>query len=103
MKTVALALAAAIAPLAATSAIAAEPAPATAPAKYSSESDMGTLLDNPATRAVLEKYIAPMINNPQIDAARAMTLKQLQGYAADALPEETLAKIDADLAKIPAK
>ncbi|MDE2442365.1 MAG: hypothetical protein KGP14_15215 [Betaproteobacteria bacterium] len=79
-------------------------APAVAKAAYSTaDSDLGTLLDNPATKAVLSKYIAEMISNPQIDMARSMTLRQLQSYAGDKLTDDTLAKIDAELAKVPAK
>ena len=80
-------------------AIAAE-APATP--VYSTQTDLGTLLDNPQTKAVLDKYIHDMISNPQIDMARSMTLRQLQSYAGDALTDEKLKQIDADLAKIPA-
>jgi hypothetical protein len=104
MKTFTVALAVALMPLAASPAFAADPAPADAPARMSTaDTDLGTLLDNPASKAVLEKYIAAMISNPQIDMARGMTLKQLQSYAGDALTDDTLAKIDVDLAKIPAK
>jgi hypothetical protein len=81
-------------------------APAVAAAKpafSTADTDLGTLLDNPATKAVLAKYVAAMISNPQIDMARGMTLKQLQSYAGDALTDDTLAKIDAELAKVPAK
>ena len=34
--------------------------------------------------------------------ARGMTLKQIQSYSADTVTDDVLAKIDADLAKIPA-
>jgi hypothetical protein len=79
------------------------PAPA-APAAYNStDTDLGTLLDNPATKAVLDKYIHDIISNEQISAARAMTLKGLQPYTGEALNDAVLAKIDADLAKVPAK
>jgi hypothetical protein len=77
-------------------------APAATAAFTTADTDLGTLLDNPATKAVLEKYIAEMIANPQIDMARGMTLKQLQSYAGDKLTDEALAKIDADLSKVPA-
>jgi hypothetical protein len=63
-----------------------------------SGTDLGTLLDNPASKAVLMKYIPNLISNPQIDEACSMTLKALQSYAADQLTDD-LAKIDADLAK----
>lgn len=89
---------------AAGSALAADAAPAAAPAPaYStSATNLGTLLDNPATRAVLEKHMPQMISNPQIEMARGFTLKVLQGFAPDGLTDELLAKIDADLAQIPA-
>jgi para-nitrobenzyl esterase len=91
--------------LAATPVLAADaPAAPAAPAAAFSvaDTDIGTLLDNPATKAILDKYMPGMSTNPQIDMARAMTLKQVQSYAPDQFKDETLAKIDADLAKIPA-
>ncbi|MDE2410153.1 MAG: hypothetical protein KGM18_00095 [Sphingomonadales bacterium] len=87
-----------------TAALAADAPAAAAKAAYSTaDTDLGTLLDNPATKAVLSKYIADMISNPQIDMARSMTLRQLQSYAGDKLTDDTLAKIDAELAKVPGK
>jgi len=86
---------------AATPAFAAD-APATAAAaKFSTaDSSIGTLLDNPEAKAVLEKHIPQFVSNPQIEMAKAKTLKQIQGYAGDSLSDDALAKIDADLAKI---
>ncbi len=93
----ALALATAAAP-----AFAAETAPAAAPApKYSTAgTTIGDLIDNAATKAVLEKHLPALIGNPQMEMARSMTLKQIQGFAGDALSDEILAKVDADLAAI---
>ncbi len=92
-----------LAPLLASPALAGDaPASAIKPSFTTRDTDLGTLLDNPAAKAVLMKYIPTMISNPQIDMARSMTLKQLQSYAADQLPDATLAKIDTDLANIPA-
>ncbi len=76
--------------------------PAAAPAYSTSETDIGTLLDNPATKAVLQKYIPAMISNPQFDMARSMTLKQIQGFAPDQMSDDLLAKIDADLKTVAA-
>jgi para-nitrobenzyl esterase len=70
------------------------------PAYSTGTSDIGTLLDNPATKAVLEKYIPDMVSNAQFEMARPMTLKAIQAYAGDELSDEKLATIDADLAKI---
>jgi hypothetical protein len=70
---------------------------------YSTEfTDIGTLLDNAATRAVLEKHLPDFVGNPQIEMARAMTLRQIQSFAPDIITDEVLANIDADLAAIPA-
>lgn len=102
MKHVKFALAAALLPVVASPAFA-QQTTAAATGYSAASTDLGTLLDNPATKAVLEKYVKDLISNPQIDMARAMTLKQLQSYAGDALTDDTLAKIDAELAKIPAK
>ncbi|RJF92959.1 hypothetical protein [Sphingomonas cavernae] len=75
-----------------------------ASAAYSAaETDIGTLLDNPETKAILEKHVPGMTTNPQIDMARPMTLKQVQTYEPEKFSDEVLAKIDADLAKLPAK
>jgi len=99
----ALGMAAITVPALAADAPAAAPASAPKVAFSVADTDIGTLLDNPATKAVIDKYLPGMSTNPQIDMARAMTLKQVQGYAPDKFKDEDLAKIDADLAKIPAK
>ena len=65
------------------------------------KTNLGTLMDNPATKAVLMKYIPAVITNPQITMARAMTLRQVQPYAGDELSDAKLARIDADLAQLP--
>jgi len=74
-----------------------------APGYTTGETSIGDLLDNPVTKAVLDKYMPGMSANPQIDMARGMTLKQIQNFAPDMVKDETLAQIDADLAKIPVK
>jgi hypothetical protein len=79
------------------------PAPATA-AKYSSaQTQIGTLLDDPAARAVLDKYLPSVSHGDQIDMARSMTLKDIQQFAPDVITDQILAQVDADLAKLPAK
>ncbi len=82
---------------------AAETQPASAqsaPAFSTEATDIGTLLDNPQTRAVLDKHMPSFASNPQIAMARAMTLRQIQSFASDMLSDEVLAKVDADLAKL---
>ena len=75
---------------------------APAKAKYTvEETDLGTLLDNPATKAIVEKHIPGMTTNDQVDMARGMSLKAIQQYAPDEVTDQRLAAIDADLAKLP--
>jgi hypothetical protein len=75
-----------------------------AAASYSTaDTDIGTLLDDPASKAVLDKVLPGFSTNPQIDMARSMTMKSIQAYAADQLTDEKLAAVDAELAKLPPK
>jgi hypothetical protein len=68
---------------------------------------MGVLLDDPASRAVLEKYIPKLIDSPDVQNATAMTLKDmqqaLQAYAPDLLSDKVLAQIQADFDELPPK
>lgn len=105
MKLILIAVAVAAATLSAAPAIAADAA-ATAPAKAAfstADTTIGDLLDNAATKAVLEKHVPAMVGNAQIEMARGMTLKQIQAFAGDGLSDDVLARIDVDLAAIPAK
>ena len=82
----------------------AAPAAAEAPAGYSSASTpIGTLLDDAAAKAVLDKIVPGLSTNPQIDMARGMTLKDIQSYAADQLTDDVLKKIDVELAMLAKK
>lgn len=76
--------------------------PAANAAGYSAETTpIGTLLDNPATRAILNKYIPGFSSTPGVEMGRGMTLKAAQPYAPSTLSNPVLAKIDAALAKVP--
>jgi hypothetical protein len=84
------------------------PAPTTAPAAaaagYSVEdTDIGTLLDDPAAKAVLDKHIPGFSTKDQIDMARSMTLKGIQQYAPDMVTDKVLSDIQVDLSKLPVK
>lgn len=67
------------------------------------ETDIGTLLDDPAAKAVLDKHMPGFSTKDQIDMARAMTLKSIQQYAPDMVTDKVLADIQADLSKLPPK
>ena len=70
------------------------------PAYSTAETTIGDLIDNPVTKAVLDKHLPGFSDNQQISMARAMTMRQIQGFAADMLPDEKLALVDADLAAL---
>jgi para-nitrobenzyl esterase len=91
--------------MSATAALAETAAPAApAAAHYSTaNTTIGDLLDDPAAKAIVFKYLPDMAKSDQIDMARGMTLKDTQQYAPDMVSDATLAKIDADLAKLPPK
>ncbi|ESQ91483.1 carboxylesterase [Asticcacaulis sp. AC460] len=80
------------------------PAPTrTADGHYASKvTPLGDMLDDAAAKAVLNTYIPDVINSPNIGMGRAMTLLALQAYL-PALTDELLARIDDDLAKLPAR
>jgi hypothetical protein len=75
---------------------AAEPAK---PALSNMSTPIGDLLDNPATKAILEKHLPGFSAHPQIDMARGISLKAVQGFAPQ-ITDEILAKIDADFAAL---
>jgi para-nitrobenzyl esterase len=80
------------------------PAPGAAGAAYNTATTpIGTLLDDPAAKAILVKYLPELASSPQIEQARALTLKDTQQYAPDKVTDQTLANIDAELARLPAK
>lgn len=79
-------------------------AQAAAPAGLSVETtDLGTLLADAGAKAVLVKHLPALVGNDQIQMASALTLKQLQGFAADVVTDEKLAAVQADLDKLPKK
>lgn len=92
-----LAITLAAIPVVAVAAVPVPTAASKATTAYSVEdTDIGTLLDDPAARAILDKQIPGMTTSPQIEMARSFTLRQIQQYAADQVTDEVLAKIDAD-------
>lgn len=80
------------------------PASANSIKHYSTgETEIGTLLDDPAARALLDKHIPDIAKSDQVDMARSMTLKSIQQYSPDVITDKVLAALDTDLQKIPAK
>lgn len=67
------------------------------------DTDLGTLLDDPAARAVLDKYMPGFSTQDNIDMGRSMTLKSLQQYKPDTMTDDALKNVEAGLAKLPEK
>jgi hypothetical protein len=85
-------------------ALVAAPALAADAAKYTTtDTDIGTLLDTPETKAILDKHMPGFSGNEQVAMARPMTLRAIQGMVPDQIKVESLDAIDADLAKLPPK
>ncbi len=74
-----------------------------APAYSTADTDIGTLIDTPETRAILDKFMPGFASNDQVQMARPMTLRAIQPMAPDQIKAEVLDQIDAELARLPAK
>jgi hypothetical protein len=98
------ALAAGAAPMTTVPALAADAA-AARPAHYSvATTPVGKMLDDPAADAILKKLIPTVYANEMFHTmGRDSTLKAIQQYEPEALNDASLAKIQAELDKIPAK
>ncbi len=76
-----------------------------AAAHYSVETTLvGKMLDDPAANALLKKMIPTVYANEMFQTSgRELTLKAIQQYEPEALSDANLAKIQAELNKIPIK
>lgn len=61
---------------------------------------VGALLDNPASRAVLQKRFAKVMNHPLVSAARTLTLEQLMNLAQVYIPKSILQDTLRELQKL---
>ena len=105
MKLVAITLACLAAIPASVLAQTAPAATATAAARHYTTGDtpIGTLLADPAAKAIVDKHIPGFSTNPQISVVSNATLLQIQPMKPALLTDALLTSIDADLAKLPAK
>lgn len=67
---------------------------------FSINSTVGELLENPKTRAVLDKHIPDFSPNPLVRAAQNASLKAVAEYSNNTITTDRLAAINADLAKL---
>nr|PZN66713.1 MAG: hypothetical protein DIU62_07425 [Pseudomonadota bacterium] len=69
-----------------------------------SETQVATLLDDPAANEVLKKMIPTVYANEMFHTmGRELTLKAIQQYEPEALSDENLAKVQAELDKLTPK
>jgi hypothetical protein len=80
------------------------PKPAAASGYSVSTTLVGKMLDDPAANAVLKKMIPTVYANEMFQTmGREITLKDIQQYEPEALSDANLAKLQAELDKLPAK
>lgn len=77
----------------------------TAPATHYStaETKIGSLLADPAAKAVLDKHFPGVSSDKRIGMAKGMTLRAVQKFAPDKFTTEALDAADAELAQLPVR
>lgn len=71
-----------------------------APKFSTATSTVGALLDNADAKAAFVAAFPEAAENPQLEAARDMTLQDIKSYAPQVFTDEKLSALDAELAKI---
>lgn len=66
-------------------------------AKFSQDSKMKDIVNDPAACAILEQYMPGASKHPQLKMAFGMSLKQIAGFPQAKISKEMLAEIDAKL------
>jgi para-nitrobenzyl esterase len=84
-------------PAAAQAPTAEPPIPAAPGAMSVEKTTIGDLLENPGSKAVLEKDFPKLVSYPGLDQIRGMTLRDIEPYPEAELTEAKLAAIQADL------
>lgn len=67
---------------------------------YSIETKLGDLLDNEATKAILEKHMPGISTHPQIGMGRGFPLSTVAKFAGGMITQEMLDKVNAELATL---
>ena len=74
------------------------------PPYSTSETDIGTLMDDPKALVILQKYIPKNLADPQFEMARMFTLTFIQAHDQHGeLSDETLDQIDREFAQLAAE
>ena len=71
--------------------------PSKDPMTYSIESTVRDLLDNAATKSVVEKHLPGLSSHPQLGMARGMSLSTVAQFSGGQISEEVLQSVDAEL------
>jgi hypothetical protein len=85
------------------SAASSHPAAAAKAPYNTNDTDIGTILDDPAARAIVDKHIPGFSAGDQVDMARGMTLRAIQQFSPDRITDQVLAEIDSEFAKLATK
>lgn len=75
-------------------------APAAAPRYGTASTPIGTLLDDPRARAIVDRHIPNTSTDSRIFLARGLTLKGIQRFSQGKISDGQLTAIDADFAKL---
>jgi beta-glucosidase len=68
--------------------------------RFHGGSTLGQILENEAARAVLERFLPEVVNNPQVKEVSWVSLDRLSMTFMDILPPEKLKEIESELEKI---
>lgn len=67
---------------------------------FSIESKLGDLLDNEATKAILEKHMPGISTHPQVSMGKGFALSMVAKFSGGLITEDILAKVNADLSAL---
>ena len=67
---------------------------------FSIESKLGDLLDNEATKAILEKHLPGISTHPQISMGKGFALSAVAKFSGGLITDELLQKVNAELATL---
>lgn len=67
---------------------------------FSIENKLGDLLDNDATKVILEKHMPGISTHPQIGMGRGFPLSVVANFSGGLITKELLDKVNADLAAL---
>src|SRR5690606_31078849 len=67
---------------------------------FSIESKLGDLLDNDATKAILEKHMPGISTHPQVSMGKGFALSMVAEFSGGLITEDILVKVNADLSAL---